>query len=231
MAKKNAWKVELKLLSRFLNVLANNDFKWRDGDRIADFKPCCFDEIILLVEESPKVISYMEYYFYNSATKEEYNVIEVTEEMLRGVESVLQSNTPCNNEGVFKPEYEQTYWFISQSWEGEVDIDQWSDHQFDENRYAVGNCFPSRESAEDTVRALKLIQKARESQDGFAPDWDDETQYKYSLRLKFGNIGIENYRLTNAASALGYWSDKSVCDKFVTDNHHELTWFFKEYQR
>ena len=231
MAKKNTWKIELKLLSRFLNVLANNDFKWRSGERAVDFKPFCSSEIILLVEESPKVISYMEYYFYNSATMEEYNLIEVTEKMLKGMESVLQSNTPCNNEGVFKPEYEQTYWFISQSWEGEVDIDQWSDHQFDENRYAVGNCFPSRESAEDTVRALKLIQKARESQDGFAPDWDDETQYKYSLRLKFGNIGIENYRLTNAASALGYWRDKSVCDKFVADNHHELTWFFKEYQR
>lgn len=233
MAKKNAWKIELKLLSRFLNMLANNDFKWRDGEGIMDFKPFCSSEIIILVEESPKVISYMEHYFYNSATMEEYNLIEVTEKMLKGMESVLQSNTPCGNEGVFKPEYEQTYWFISQSWESEVDMDQWSDHQFDENRYAVGNCFPTRQAAEDSVRVLKLIQKARESQDGFVPDWEGMTYYKHSLYFdseckKVHTISVQTFDIT---PTFGYWKDESVCEQFIDENRDELIWFFTEYRR
>lgn len=73
--------------------------------------------------------------------------------------------------------------------------------------------------------------KAWESQGGFVPDWEDETQYKYSLVFKFGNIRIENYPLTNTASMLGYWRNKSVCDEFASDNYHELVWLFKEYRR
>lgn len=158
------------------------------------------------------------------------NELAELEEKRRRLEVKLEElKKRVDGGGVFKPKNKQEYWYIVDG--NTVRSQWWNDLLVNYDYYEIGNCFPSRESAKDTVRALKLIQRARESQDGFAPDWEDETQYKYSLRLKFGNIGIENYRLTNASSALGYWSDKSVCDKFVTDNHHELTWFFKEYQR
>lgn len=131
--------------------------------------------------------------------------------------------------GAFKPEYKEAYWHIDS--DGGVYSDLWKNYNFDKNLYSMGNCFPTKQAAEDTVRVLKLIQKARESQSGFAPDWDDETQNKYSLKLKFGNISIENCPLINRASTLGYWRDKSECDKFAKDNHDELIWFFTEYKR
>ena len=131
--------------------------------------------------------------------------------------------------GVFKPEYKQKYWLTSGA--GEISEDEWDDAWLDERRYAMGNCYPTREAVEDTIRVLKLIQKARGSQGGFVPDWEDETQYKYSLIFKFGNIIIENCRLINTASIFGYWRDKSACGEFASDNYKELVWFFKEYQR
>ena len=131
--------------------------------------------------------------------------------------------------GVFKPEYGQKYWFISAR--GDVYYDKWDNHPADQRMYAIGNCFPTRQSAEDRVRVLKLIQKARESQNGFVPDWKDETQVKFSLKFRTGDIIIENCHLINTAPIFGYWGDELACERFVEDNHDELIWFFTEYRR
>lgn len=131
--------------------------------------------------------------------------------------------------GVFKPKFEQTYWFISGV--REIDLEKWCNLPMQNVHYSIGNCFPSRQSAEDAIRVLKLTQKARESQDGFVPDWGDSTQPKYLLSFNSGDIYFTRNWASNAASIFGYWEGKSMCRQFIHENEEELIWFFTEYRR
>lgn len=131
--------------------------------------------------------------------------------------------------GVFKPKYGQTYRFITP--QGTIYSALWCNNSMNNNHDAIGNCFPTRQSAEDAVRVLKLIQKARESQDGYVPDWEDWTQNKYFAYFESGEIRIRRHITRNVASMFGYWEDYSACEQFVQDNHNELLWFFTEYRR
>ena len=131
--------------------------------------------------------------------------------------------------GVFKPEYGQVYSYIMHS--EIVTNDKWNDHCYDYSRYGIGNCFPTRQAAEDTVRVLKLIQKARESQGGFVPDWENAEQVKYLLSFNSGDIYVTRNWTTNVASIFGFWEGESACEQFIDENREDLIWFFTEYRR
>ena len=133
--------------------------------------------------------------------------------------------------GVFKPEDGQDYWSISR--DGYVYCGGWGNHRIDHNLYSIGNCFPTQQAAMDAVRVLKLIQKARESQGEFVPDWDDTIEKKYVLYFGGleGEVCVTNYRVLNLATTFGFWGDESECAEFIKDNYNELLWFFKEYRR
>lgn len=131
--------------------------------------------------------------------------------------------------GAFKPENGQRYWSFTRV--GGVSSDWWNNHKFDYERYAIGNCYPTKQSAEDAVRVLKLIQKARESQNGFVPDWENMEQTKRTLHFDGEGIRVRIYTLWNTASIFGYWEERSMCEQFVDENREELLWYFTEYRR
>lgn len=128
--------------------------------------------------------------------------------------------------GVFKPKSGEKYWQIEN--DGGVYSEWWEDYYFDEDLYSIGNCFPTEQAAKDTVRVLKLIQKAKELQNGFVPDWEDMLQNKYSVRFFTGDIEISVCQLHNEASMFGYWEHRHACEQFVKDNREELLWFFNK---
>ena len=152
----------------------------------------------------------------------------LTEGMKELTEKVEELKNSIDDGGVSKPEDGQEYWYISGS--GEVYMDQWNNCPINHDRHSIGNCFPTEQAAEDAFRVLKLIPKAKESQDGFVPDWENWEQNKYAL-YEMGDIHIMQYTSRNIAPIFGFWEDKSVCEEFIKDNHDELIWFFKEYQR
>ena len=131
--------------------------------------------------------------------------------------------------GVFKPENGQEYWCILAS--GEVYRQVWNYNTMDHDRYVIGNCFPTEQAAEDFVRASKLIQKARETQNGFVPDWENLAQYKHHLCFDGEDIYVATNYATNVASIFGYWEEKSACEQFIDENEKDLLWFFTEYRR
>lgn len=130
--------------------------------------------------------------------------------------------------GVFKPEDGQGYWAVSM--DGNIYCGVWDNHPMDHKIYAMGNCHRSHLAAEDTVRALKLIQRARETQSGFVPDWEDSTQGKYFLDFQMGDIRTTYHHSINVAPIFGFWENKLACDQFIEQNHEELTWFFTKYR-
>ena len=131
--------------------------------------------------------------------------------------------------GVSKPEDRQKYWYVSGS--GEVYTNHWTNHIMDHNYHLIGNCFPTKQAGEATVRVRKLIQKARESQDGFVPDWGDGEQDKYSLHFHDSRMWTAHYTLLNVAPIFGFWEDRSMCEQFIDKNRDDLLWFFTEYKR
>ena len=86
MDKKNAWKVEQKLIDRFLNVLTDNGFEWMTGHKANEFRPLQDKETLLFVEQEPKILMYMGYSYYLDEYDEEYNITTVTEELLEVME-------------------------------------------------------------------------------------------------------------------------------------------------
>ena len=153
----------------------------------------------------------------------------LTEGMKELTEKVEELKNSIDDGGVSKPQDGQEYWYVSGS--GEVYMHHWSNCPIDRDYHSIGNCFPTKKSAEATVRVRKLIQKARESQYGFLPDWEDETQDKFYLFFGIGEIYVTRARITNTATIFGHWEEKSVCEQFIKDNHDELIWFFTEYKR
>ena len=86
MNKKQAWKVEQELIDRFLNVLADNGFKWRTGCKANEFRPLEGRGTVLFIEQEPKTLMFMGYSYYLDESDEEYNISEVTEELLEVME-------------------------------------------------------------------------------------------------------------------------------------------------
>ena len=153
----------------------------------------------------------------------------LTEGMKELTEKVEELKNSIADGGVFQPEDGEEYWFISET--GEVDTYHWNNSLLDRDYHSIGNCFPTEQSAKDVVRVRKLIQKARESQGGFVPDWEDSKQQNCFLYFQAGGIGIAGYPSINVAPIFGFWEDKSECERFIQDNHDELIWFFTEYRR
>lgn len=83
---KRAWKVRPELIDRFLDVLADNGFKWMSGHRANELKPMRKNVTLLFIKEKPKTLIYMRYWYYQIKSDKEYNIIEVTEELLDEME-------------------------------------------------------------------------------------------------------------------------------------------------
>ena len=165
-------------------------------------------------------------------TELQKKITHLETELTEVKEKVEELKNSIADGGVFKPEDGEEYWFISDAG-GTFDSQwvDWVDTRIDEGRYAIGNCYSTRQSAEDAVRALKLIQKARESQGDFVPDWEDSTQHKYTLHFENNGIWVGSNFLRNLTPTLGYWGYESACEQFIHENQEEILWFFTEYRR
>lgn len=82
-----AWKVELELIERFLDVLTDNGFKWASGHRANKYKYWNNEDLMFFIEVEPKTITYLRNSRREKVSFEELNVIEVTEELLEEMES------------------------------------------------------------------------------------------------------------------------------------------------
>ena len=96
----NAWKVEPELIDRFLNVLADNDYKWFGGQKANELKNWDDDDVVLIIEIPPKRLGFMHYSLHPTKSQENLNIIEVTEELLEDMEN--EGIVSMEGEGVWK---------------------------------------------------------------------------------------------------------------------------------
>ena len=133
---------------------------------------------------------------------------------------------------VWKPEYGETYYFIDS--EGKIIKSKWTNHEFDDSRYILGNCFKTQQEAEKEKDKLILIADlkrfAQENNKGEI-DWNNENQNKWSVMYNFDdeNIDTECHQVYKE-SILPYFTSKEIAQKAIDTFKNRLIKLFKEQQ-
>lgn len=61
------------------------------------------------------------------------------------------------------------------------------DEELENNRKSIGNYFETKEEAEEHLAYLKSKVVVKEDTNGFIPDWNDESQLKFSVSYDYKN--------------------------------------------
>lgn len=108
---------------------------------------------------------------------------------------------------VWKPEENETYYY-SYSY-GNIDEDTWDSANEDRNRYALGNCFKTKEEAEFALEKQKVITKLKRfalEHNKEDIDWNDSKQRKYVL----------SYQHDKNIIFIDYYYDYQSCSIYFT---------------
>ena len=93
---------------------------------------------------------------------------------------IEKSNKPKNK--VWKPEKDETYYYSYS--DGHIEEATWDNLNIDKNRYAIGNCFKTKEDAEFALEKQKVITELKRfalEHNKEDIDWNDSKQRKYFL--------------------------------------------------
>ena len=104
------------------------------------------------------------------------------EERAELLKLVEKANKPKNK--VWKPEDREEYYFI---WGRGITDGVWSGWNIDENKYAIGNCFKTREEAQNAVERLKIrAELQRYADEHNEPiDWKNNNQEKWYIYFDY----------------------------------------------
>ena len=93
---------------------------------------------------------------------------------------IEKANKPKSK--IWKPEENETYYYLYSY--GNIDEDTWDSANEDRNRYALGNCFKTKEEAKFAIEKLKVINELKRfalEHNEEEIDWSNINQYKYFL--------------------------------------------------
>lgn len=81
----------------------------------------------------------------------------------------------------WKPENHEKYWYVGYA--GEIRDTLWNSRKTDHFHYNFGNCFQTKERAEQVAEKSKMLLKLERYHDmfcpDFVPDWNDDSQIKF----------------------------------------------------
>lgn len=107
---------------------------------------------------------------------------------------IEKANKPKNK--VWKPEEDEKYYYSYS--DGSIEQDTYHDSNVDtyvhEDRYAIGNCFKTREEAEFAVEGQKVITELKRyamEHNEEKIDWNNENQWKASLMYNHSDGRID----------------------------------------
>lgn len=92
------------------------------------------------------------------------------------------------------PENEETVYFIRRGTQVIYDTRFWSNSFIDKSMFEMGEYFKTKKEAEQYLRECKLIfklkQYAKEKNDGWEPDWEDNGMDKWNIYFNHGYKGL-----------------------------------------
>ena len=131
-------------------------------------------------------------------------IAELKEEITRLQGRIEDLEKSEKKSSKWKPKDGEVYWYITEH--GHAVYDIWEDDNIDDERYAIGNCFPTEESAEFEVERLKVIAEMKEF--SFEQDWNNKYQRKYFLYYNCDGADIEIDFYVSTAYDVIYFNSK-----------------------
>lgn len=144
----------------------------------------------------------------NNLTEEERNTL------LALVEKCAREPEPK----VWKPEIGDEYFYVKTN--GEIGSTGWDNDIVDKDRYALGDCFRTKEEAKFTVEKLKVIAELKrfaQKHNEEKIDWNNKEQTKYCIYYSYNtkHIGIEG--CFSAKQNDIYFSSKEIAEHAVKE--------------
>ena len=98
----------------------------------------------------------------------------------------------------WKPEWGEVYFFITN--DGYVSYKSWNNDGTDNDRYAIGNIFPTKEAAKFERERLKVIAEMQEF--AYEPDWENLNTIKYRIDYSYAyeQLRIDYYTSLNLSN-------------------------------
>lgn len=129
-----------------------------------------------------------------------------------------------------KPVWGQTYWFIDEL--GEVEGKDWKDDELDEKRYACGNCFTSKELAENIARYTSLDRRIRRRIAEICEpiQWRSGSRKWHIIWNHNTNFMIIDWIDSAVEYAKWNFDTKEHAEQIIEEFNDELTWFFTEFK-
>ena len=119
-----------------------------------------------------------------------------------------KANKPKNK--VWKPEKDETYYYSYS--DGNIEEATWDNLNVDENRYAIGNCFKTREEAKFALEKQKVIMELKHfalEHNEEDIDWNDSKQRKYFLSYQHDkNIIFIDFYYSNQVYSICFTSEE-----------------------
>lgn len=114
------------------------------------------------------------------------NMGNLTEEERKQFLALVEKATEKESK-VWKPKYDKTYYYIVS--DGDTSDTYWNDNsKIANDRYAIGNCFQTKEEAEFAVERLKVIAELKrfaQEHNEKEIDWRNYSQCKYFIYCEY----------------------------------------------
>ena len=146
------------IYNSLMSYLDETDIKWKGGN-IPSSRPQYYDgykdSTCICLDDSPYLM-----YCYLSYYKDiDYEIIELTSKSVSidGISYTNKDKAISKIESIFYsfPSAGDIYYYIGAT--GEVSWDTWDDHEIDNNRLAIGNCYKTEGEAESALdRVIKV---------------------------------------------------------------------------
>lgn len=145
------------------------------------------------------------------------NMNNLSEEERNTLLSLIEkANKPKNK--VWEPEKDETYYYSYS--DGSIEEATWDNINVDKNRYAIGNCFKTREEAEFALEKQKVITELKryaiEHNEGEI-DWYVRGTCKYYIQYDYVNnkLNISHTRYFKNNNSSMYFTSEKIAEAAI----------------
>lgn len=130
-------------------------------------------------------------------TQEEFNEkVKALEDQIKKSQAELEElkavkvEEPQRRIKRWKPDFGERYWTVTSG--GDVDTTYWADDIHDRWRYLTGNCFKTKEEAEESKKQIEYTARYKKYIEEHSEpiDWEDFNQNKYLAVFDFRNHSV-----------------------------------------
>lgn len=102
---------------------------------------------------------------------------------------------------------------------GDVFLDHWEGIEADNRYFSQGNVFPTEQAAVLEAKRRNLLTRFNAFRDecngNWKPNWTDEGEFKYCLRVRKGEVLTNYYWLDNMFVPFGYFKTKRDAERAI----------------